>query len=1170
VDRARRELDLAGKLGPVAEARRNVALLNERIGANGEALLTYEELAASGETDAYTELGLARTRRRAGDRKGASTAYRAAQVADPGNPEAFRGGGELLLEEGQGADAIGPLRKAVSLAPTDAAARRALARAYEANGDPEAALRTLDPSAVASRDRAGLLADAAAIHEATGHPEKARVALEKAVALAPEDPPLRTSLARVYEETGDVEGATAQQAARVALGGVEIAPTDESPTTDPAPDDDGLVVSGAHFNGLVATFPVQHPHLPLPIGTVVFLGVEEPRGWEYQVRKWLMPRRVDPAAIGAAIEAALAAQYEVIPPGPIPEIAQGPYMRVLDLGTSRADLSLVNDLLGADATVLVRLVPRVEEGVSPIFGPPDRPIDLTIRMNGGRVSEDVFILANGVHMPRPGAFVRWNVRAALPLAIVIALLAFPIARGWGSLEVELAYDLRKGSKGFFSIQLSKKPGVAKRDSAKGAKSKSTKYQPRVRRWSRYARDMVGPKTLFRLIPARSYYVVVHGLLQDATSKEVIGNYLEERQVQVSRGAKTEVMFDFRVTKAPITVQLNRPENDPEMQVLVALKHQPETLRYVRDDQVTVFADNGRHTVLVGGGGSVFEIDFEIVEFEGLQVPVNLGDPAAATVSGCPDAVEPYLSGDYKAVSKALDRAGQSELANSIRAEFHHERGEHDEAARFYEAAGNLTMAAELSAGSGGSEHSATLFEQAGDFRRAAEGYAEAGDVLKAARAFETAYDYDSAIEAYREAGDLEKTAELMEKVGRFFEAGAIALEQGDKPRGIRNLQMVDVRDPEYGEACRSLAQLFGEQQEWELAIDKAREAVRSAGEDHAGLEVHEQLGWLLEQAGRPDEALEVYEGIRKRDFTYDGIAERIANLREMASTRAALDTEPTPGAAAPAAPRPPADDRYEILEEIGRGGMGIVYKAKDKRLGRTVALKRLPDNLKDHPTAVQLFLREARAAAALNHQNIVTLFDADQTEANYFITMELLEGHPLDAVLARRGALSPRDALRLAVQTATGLQYAHEQRIVHRDIKTANLFFTRDRIVKIMDFGLAKIVEEVRRATTVIGGTPYYMAPEQAAGEELDHRADLYAFGVTLYEFLAGRVPFTEGDVTYHHRHTAPPDLREFAPETPAGLVALVAELLAKRPDERPATTAEVVTRLQTLLQELG
>jgi serine/threonine protein kinase len=260
-----------------------------------------------------------------------------------------------------------------------------------------------------------------------------------------------------------------------------------------------------------------------------------------------------------------------------------------------------------------------------------------------------------------------------------------------------------------------------------------------------------------------------------------------------------------------------------------------------------------------------------------------------------------------------------------------------------------------------------------------------------------------------------------------------------------------------------------------------------------------------------------------------------------------------------------AERRYELKEELGRGGMGIVYRALDLRLDREVALKRLPGNLRDHPKAIQLFVREAQACARLNHRNIVTIFDTDQEDDNFFITMELLQGYPLNVIRRKKGNLAPRDVLRIGIQVADGLQYAHTRQIVHRDIKTANLFFTTDKVVKIMDFGLAKMVEEVRRGTTVMGGTPYYMAPEQSAGEEVDHRSDLYALGVTLYELVSGHVPFEDGDVAYQHRHTAAPDPRVHVPEIPGALADLILQLLAKDRDQRCRDAAEVRTRLHEI-----
>jgi serine/threonine-protein kinase len=322
----------------------------------------------------------------------------------------------------------------------------------------------------------------------------------------------------------------------------------------------------------------------------------------------------------------------------------------------------------------------------------------------------------------------------------------------------------------------------------------------------------------------------------------------------------------------------------------------------------------------------------------------------------------------------------------------------------------------------------------------------------------------------------------------------------------------------------------------------------------------------LADRGNFERAIDMLDVVRRRDASYPNVGTRIEDLRK----RVHDSSQSERGSAAP----DPGSEftegfRYEILEEIGRGGMGIVFKARDRRLGRIVALKRLPDNLRNHSKAVSLFLREARAAAALNHPNIVTLFDAGRECDTFYITMELLEGAPLQNILQKRGKLTPRDVARVGIQIAAGMQYAHEQRIIHRDIKTGNLFFTRGKKVKIMDFGLAKVVEEVRRASTVIGGTPYYMAPEQSLGKGVDARADIYALGVTFFELLTGKVPFTEGDVAYQHRHTPPPDPRERVPEIPAALAELVLHMLAKDPDDRCASANEVSGRLQEIAKNI-
>ena len=157
--------------------------------------------------------------------------------------------------------------------------------------------------------------------------------------------------------------------------------------------------------------------------------------------------------------------------------------------------------------------------------------------------------------------------------------------------------------------------------------------------------------------------------------------------------------------------------------------------------------------------------------------------------------------------------------------------------------------------------------------------------------------------------------------------------------------------------------------------------------------------------------------------------------------------------------------------------MGIVYKAEDTVLERVVAYKVLPDALKENPQALKNFLREAKSAAKLNHPNIVTVYDAGEQDGIYYIAMEYVDGSTLKEIVKHRGPISPGGIVHVLAQMCEGLAFAHDKKIVHRDVKTANTMWTRDRKAKIMDFGLAKVVEEVRNHTTVVSGTPYYMSP---------------------------------------------------------------------------------------------
>ena len=682
-------------------------------------------------------------------------------------------------------------------------------------------------------------------------------------------------------------------------------------------------------------------------------------------------------------------------------------------------------------------------------------------------------------------------------------------------------------------------------------------KPAARASSRFEHNMVARETHFRGIPAGRYWVTVEGVLEHGTSKDDVRENLE---VVVEKGRAARVEFDLRPQQSPIEVRVIR-DGVPVAGARVALGGDPTSLRRTRDGVAKLTLPLGEHLVLAGADDCAAERKLKIERIAPLKLEIDLGDASALTFSGCEPAVEPYLRGDLSVAAAALQKAGQRERAAILSGRFYQSRGSVENAAERFEAAGRWLEAADLRAEAGELTKAAALFERAGDLSRAAEMYNASGDLNRAGAAYEQAGDFEAASVCYREAGDERKLLDTLEKKGDFFEAGEIARKLGEATRAIRNLQQVDSRHAGYLSACRTLAITYSEQGKHELAMQKAEEAVTFSRPGEAGAETHVWFGNLLARAGRLERALEVLHELAERTPDHPGLTARIEELRkELSSTR-------RDGSATQVGRRAFGDSsRYELHEEIGSGGMGIVVRALDRRLGREVALKRLPDNLKDHPKAVDLFLREARAAAALNHPNIVTVHDVDEEGGVYFITMELMLGRTLAQLLKQHGRLAARDAIRVALQVAAGLGYAHSQRIVHRDIKTSNLFLTDDRIVKVMDFGLAKMLEEVRRSTTVIGGTPYYMAPEQAAGDSVDSRADIYAFGVTLFELVTGRRPFESGDVTYHHRHTPAPDPRSLGAELPDALATLILQMMAKAPGDRPASTDQVALRMRAIL----
>lgn len=261
-------------------------------------------------------------------------------------------------------------------------------------------------------------------------------------------------------------------------------------------------------------------------------------------------------------------------------------------------------------------------------------------------------------------------------------------------------------------------------------------------------------------------------------------------------------------------------------------------------------------------------------------------------------------------------------------------------------------------------------------------------------------------------------------------------------------------------------------------------------------------------------------------------------------------------------------DRYEILGRIGSGGMSVVYKAKCHTLDRLVAIKVLKEEFASDENFVSKFKMEAQAAARLSHPNIVNVYDVVDEGNLHYIVMELIEGITLKSYIEKKGFLENKEAIGIAIQVAQGIAVAHEQHIIHRDIKPQNMIISRDGNVKVADFGIARAVSSQTMNATAVGSV-HYISPEQARGGYCDERSDIYSFGITMYEMVTGRVPF-EGDntvaVALAHLETPITPPSQLNPVVSSGLEQIILKCTQKKPDRRYSSIGDVITDLRHVM----
>jgi tetratricopeptide (TPR) repeat protein len=322
-----------------------------------------------------------------------------------------------------------------------------------------------------------------------------------------------------------------------------------------------------------------------------------------------------------------------------------------------------------------------------------------------------------------------------------------------------------------------------------------------------------------------------------------------------------------------------------------------------------------------------------------------------------------------------------------------------------------------------------------------------------------------------------------------------------------------------------------------------------------------RLAEAMENEGQLQNAREAFEKITRDDPEYKNVATKIKkidyrlklSIEEIERMKSKSDTRES-------RKEKKERKRFVIIEEINRGSMGIVYKAKDNALDEIVAIKVLNEALNSDPVAIDRFKREARAARRLSHPNIVRIHDLGENKGKKFISMEYIEGKDLKKILRTEGRIPEERFLHYVKQVCEALHYAHSLGIIHRDIKPANIIITENHRIKIADYGIAKIAQSADSTKLgVVMGTPLYMPPEQIEGKLTDGRSDIYSLGIVMYEMLNGTPPFTEGNIDYHHMHSKPPKMVDVNPR----LEKIVMKCIEKNPDNRYQSAKELLEELE-------